>query len=156
MRIDTANPLANSNLNRTILRINPGVDRKAENQISNLIKLTKKTSKTSEYRRKAFLNTFESRRTYRQKLYERLRPKLDPSTRVAIDRFKEEQRKKEWEKLKKLEALKQIHHQKTKGGSSFSESVDDKWDQQPSITLDWSSETGPDFSHRSSLKSTIL
>jgi hypothetical protein len=95
MKIDTGNPLANSNLSKTILQINPGVDRKAANQISNLNKLTKKTNKTSEYRRTVFTNAFESRRSQRQKLYERLWPKLDPSSRAAIDRFKGEHRRKE-------------------------------------------------------------
>ena len=149
MKIDTGNPLASSNLSKTILQINPGVDRKAANQISNLNKLTKKANKTSDYRRKCFTNTFESRRSQRQKLYERLRPKLDPSSRAAIDRFKEEHRRKEWEKLKKLEAEK---YSSIKGGRSLSESKD----QQYSIVLESSAENGQDFSRRSSLKSTIL
>ena len=74
---------------------------------------------------------------------------MDPSSRAAIDRFKEEHRRKEWEKLKKLEAEK---YSSIKGGRSLSESKD----QQYSIVLELSAENGQDFSRRSSLKSTIL
>ena len=151
MKMNTGDPLANSNLSRTILEINPGVDRKAAHKISTLNKLTRKRNKTYEFRRKTFTNTFELRRNHRQQLYERIKPKLDPAARVAIDRFKDENRKKEWAKLKKLEVEKQNEkYPRIKSGKYFPEIKD----QQLSAALE--SETGQDFSRRSSLKSTVL
>ena len=96
MRVNKNDPLAGSTLHRTILEINPGEDRKAERLIRNLSKLTLKTNRTSEQRRIEFVDTFEKRRQNRQKLYERLRPKLDSSVREAIDRIKEEQKRNEF------------------------------------------------------------
>jgi hypothetical protein len=46
-------------LNRTILQVIPGVDQKTECLISNLSKLTLKTSQTSECGRREFVDTFE-------------------------------------------------------------------------------------------------
>ena len=109
MQIDTGNgnPFAqhDSSLN------------KSGSQISNLNKLTKKANKTSEYIKKLFTNTFESRRSQRQKLYDRLRPKLDQSSSKPI----EEYRRKEWGKLKKLEAE---QYPSIKDGRSLTESID--------------------------------
>ena len=142
MGINTADPLANSNLSRTILQTNPGVERKAANQISNLAKLTKKRNKTCEYRKKVFTNTFETRRSHRKELYERLRPKLDPAARLSIDRFKEEHRRKEWAKLKKLEAerLSEKHPKIGSGKKNL--------DQHQNSVLDPTSDSGQDISRR--------
>ena len=44
-------------------------------------------------------------------------PKLDPEARLSIDWFKEEHRRKVWEKLKKVETEKLSEkHQKIGGG----------------------------------------
>ena len=102
MGINTEDPLANSNLSRTILQTNPGVERKTANQLSNLTKLDKKRNKTCEYRKKVFTNTFETRRARQKELYDRLQPKLDSAARLSVNRFKEKHRRKEWAKLKKL------------------------------------------------------
>ena len=149
MGINTEDPLANSNLSRTILQTNPGVERKTANQLSNLTKLNKKRNKTCEYRKKVFTNTFETRRTRRKELYDRLRPKLDPAARLSIDRFKEEHRRKEWAKLKKLETERQSEkHSKIGRGKK----VHDNKDQHQNSVLDQTSDSAQDLSRRSSLR----
>ena len=149
----TDTPLDKTVLPITIVKINPGVDRQAEEQIKKLSKVAKKTDKSLDYRRKLFSTNFESRRHYRKNLYERLRPKLDPASRLAIDRFKAEDRKKEFEKLKKLEGQKLIQHASRSKTGSYK---DDQSDHKSPSALDLSSDTGPDCSRRSSLKSSIL
>ena len=104
MKIDRNNPLGGSMLNRAILQVNPGVDRRAECLIRNLSKLSLKTSRASECRRREFVETFEMRRNYPEKLYERLRPELDPSVTVAIDRIKEGQKMNGWGKIRKTKS----------------------------------------------------
>ena len=156
MKIDRNNPLAGSSLKRTILELIPGVDRKADRLISNLSKLTLKTSRVSECRRREFVSTFEKRRSYREKLYERLRPKLDPSVRVAIDRMKEGQTINGSEKRRKTKLKRQKISKTTRGKTCAIDSSDAQGEQQSLNSLDWTSETGLDFSRRSSLKSSIF
>ena len=152
MKVSKNDPLAGSTLPRTILEINPGEDRKAERLIKNLSKLTLKTNRTSEQRRIEFVNTFETRRQHRQKLYERLRPKMDSSVREAIDRIKEERKRNEFRTPKKKTIEKKKIIQKNKGSTKDNT----QFEQQSVSSLDWTSETGLDLSRRSSLKSSIL
>ena len=156
-------PLANSKLTETILKINPGVDKQAQLQSAKLAKLIKKSGRTSDFHRKSVKNDFESRMEYRKKLYDKMRPKLDDATRARIDKIKEKERKKEAEKLKKEEAERLLRRR-----SSVRKGEDQsRWQTEPQApghgghgpgppTLDWSSDTGPDFSRRSSLKSSIF
>lgn len=159
-------PLANSKLTETILKINPGVDKQAQLQSAKLAKLIKKSARTSDFHRKSVKNDFDSRIEYRKKLYDKMRPKLDDASRARIDKIKEKERKKEAERLKKEEAERLLRRQSSvrKGGDDHPS----RWQTEPSApghtgghgpgppTLDWSSDTGPDFSRRSSLKSSIF
>ena len=156
-------PLANSKLTETILKINPGVDKQAQLQSAKLAKLIKKAGRTSDFHRKSVKNDFESRMEYRKNLYDKMRPKLDDATRARIDKIKEKERKKEAEKMKKEEAERLLRRRSSvRKGEDHS-----KWETEPQApghggngpgppTLDWSSDTGPDFSRRSSLKSSIF
>lgn len=159
-----ADPLANSKLTETILKINPGVDKQAKVQSAKLEKLIKKSARTSDFHRKSVKNDFDSRMEYRKKLYDKMRPKLDDATRARIDKIKEKERKKEAEKLKKEEAERLLRRQ---SGVRKVEDHSSRWQTEHGApghgghgpgppTLDWSSDTGPDFSRRSSLKSSIF
>ena len=96
----TENPLIHSKLTHTILKINPGVEHQARAMDHKLTKLIRKSARSSELDRKQFRNDFDARRQKRQKLYEKMRPKLDEVTRTKIEKSKEERRKKELEKQK--------------------------------------------------------
>ena len=161
MRSKTS-PLVHSKLTETILKINPGVDKQAEAQSIKLSKLIKKSTRTAEFNKKVFRNEFTSKMEQRKKLYDRLRPKLDEGVRSKIDKIKEKERKKEIEKKRKEEAEKLLlKRQNIKKGvnGDLHENRIDNWgnDHTPGAgTIDWSSDTGPDFSRRSSLKSSIF
>ena len=86
-------PLANSTLKCTIFLLNPSLDRQTQAHISKLNKLALKEKRSSEYKQQTFKSTFESRRNKRKKLFETIKPKLDSSSRNAIERFKREHRK---------------------------------------------------------------
>ena len=159
------NPLSNSKLTETILKINPGVDKQSEMQARKLTKLMKKSTRSSDFAKKCFKNDFEVRMEQRRKLYDKLRPKLDEASRTRIDKIKEKERKKELERLKIKEAEKLLRRQqsmkKTGGDVQREPKLGDKWetnqdhDHTPG-TLDWSSDTGAALSRRSSLKSSIF
>ena len=89
----TENPLIHSKLTHTILKINPGVEHQARATDHKLEKLVRKSARSSELERKQFRNDFEARRLKRQKLYEKMRPKLDEVTRTKIEKSKEKERK---------------------------------------------------------------
>ena len=74
------NPLSNSKLTETILKINPGVDKQSEMQARKLTKLMKKSTRSSDFAKKCFKNDFEARMEQRRKLYDKLRPKLDEAS----------------------------------------------------------------------------
>ena len=80
------NPLANSTLKNTIFNLNPSVDRQTQAHLSKLSKIAIKENRSSEVKQKGFLATFESRRTKRKKLFEKLKPKLDSASRNAIEK----------------------------------------------------------------------
>ena len=101
---NSSNPLSNSKLTETILKINPGVDRQTKIQTDKLTNLMKKSTKTAEYSKKVFKNDFQTRMERRKKIYDRLKPKLDESTRMKINQIKEKDRKKEIERQKLKEA----------------------------------------------------
>ena len=103
-----SNPLANSKLTETILKINPGVERQTQIQNAKLTKLMKKSSRNAEFSRKLQRNEYQHRIEQRKIMYERLKPKLDDTTRTKIDQIKEKERKKELEKKKVKEAEKLI------------------------------------------------
>ena len=94
-------------------------------------------------------NDFEVRRIKRQKLYEKLRPKLNDVTRTKIEKTKEDRRKKDLEKQKLKETERALR------GTAAVKKVTEKWEEAPA-TCDWSSDTAADFSRRSSLKSSIF
>ena len=114
MKADS-NPLVHSKLTHTILKINPGVDKQAQAQHAKLARLMKKSSKTAEFHRKSVKNNFEARREQRKKLYDRLRPNLDETTRGKIDKIKEKDRKKEAERQKRKEQKAEDKAQKLEG-----------------------------------------
>ena len=87
-------PLAASKLAQTILKTNPGIDRVTEEKLDAAKKLNMKKIKMSEHQRKLFINKLESRRKKRSALYNRLKPKLEPSTRSIIEKYKLESRQK--------------------------------------------------------------
>lgn len=163
MRSKTS-PLAHSKLTETILKINPGVDKQAEAQNVKLSKLMKKSTKTAEFNKKVFRNEFTSRMEQRKKLYDRLRPKLDEGVRSKIDKIKEKERKREVERKRKEEAEKLLmKKQNGKRGANgdLHENRIENWGNEHTHTtgagtIDWSEDTGPDFSRRSSLKSSIF
>ena len=72
---------------------------------------------------------------------------------ISIDRFKEEQRRKEWAKLKKLETERQSEKNSKIGRVK---KVHDNKDQHQNSVLDQTSDSAQDLSRRSSLKSTIF
>ena len=157
------NPLENSKLTETILKINPGVDKQSEIHAKKLTKLMKKSARTADFAKKCFKTDFEARMDHRRKLYDRLRPKLDEESRTRIDKIKAKERKKELERLKVQQAEKLLRRQSThvkRVGNGYGDGKEDKWDQGQDqmgpATLDWSSDTGPDLSRRSSLKSSIF
>ena len=86
-------PLAASNLAKTILKTNPGIDRVVGEKLEIAEKLNSKKTKMSDYQRRLFMNKFEGGRKYRSSLYNRLRPKLDGSTRNTIEKYKIEYKK---------------------------------------------------------------
>ena len=129
----SSNQLGSSDLSKTILRVNPAVDRKSKRTLEIVTKLQFKDNRFAENRHKRFLATFEQRRKKQQKLFDRLKPKLDPSVRLAIDEYKEECKKQELDGTKG-----------TKSGA---------WHKK--ARTDLSKEAGID-SRRSSLKSSIL
>ena len=86
-------PLASSKLAQTILKTNPGIDRVTREKLDAAKKLNMKKIKMSEHQRKLFINKLESRRKKRSALYNRLKPKLEPSTRSIIEKYKLESRK---------------------------------------------------------------
>ena len=98
-------PLANSKLTETILKINPGVDKQAQLQSAKLAKLIKKSGRTSDFHRKSVKNDFESRMEYRKNLYDKMRPKLDDATRARIDKIKEKERKKKMRSRRVMKAI---------------------------------------------------
>ena len=153
------NPLKHSKLTQTILKINPGVERQAEATELKLRKLIRKSARSSELARKQFRNDFEARRQKRQKLYEKMRPKLDDLTRMKIEKTKEDRRKKEAERQKMKEAEAAMRA----GGAVVRKLVGkmaEKWEEPVALagaeTAEWSSDTAADFSRRSSLKSSIF
>ena len=88
-------PLAASKLAKTILKTNPGIDRVASEKLDVVDKLSLKKSKVSDHQRKLFTNKFESRRRKRSSLYDRLKPKLEPSSRALIEKYKTEGQRSE-------------------------------------------------------------
>ena len=99
------NPLAGSDLPVTILKTNPGVDMKTRANIATADRLASKANRATEFRRKLFGSNFESNRNKRKRLYDRLKPKLVPSSRNKIEKYKIELRKKEEENRKHLKTL---------------------------------------------------
>ena len=83
-------PLAASKLAKTILKTNPGIDRVTYEKLDVVDKLNVKKCKMSDHQRKLFLTKFENRRRKRNALYDRLKPKLEPSARNYIEKFKVE------------------------------------------------------------------
>ena len=155
----STDPLVHSKLTQTILKINPGVERQAEATELKLRKLIRKSVRSSELARKQFRNDFEARRLKRQRLYEKMRPKLDDLTRMKIEKTKEDRRKKEAERQKMKEAEAALRA----GGTVVRKLVGkmaEKWEEPTALAggehAEWSSDTAADFSRRSSLKSSIF
>ena len=81
MKTSGNNPLASSDLPETILKTNPGVDKKTKISIALSNRLATKINRSTDYKRKLFCLNFEQNRNRRNKLYERLKPKLSSSSR---------------------------------------------------------------------------
>ena len=147
------NPLATSDLPTTILKTNPGVDKKTRTNLEIASRLANKANRSSEYRRKLFGSNFEQQRNRRKKLYDRLKPKLVPSSRNAIEKYKIELRKKEEETFKHLKALRKnrLMGNRITNTSSSPENV-----ENVAAALESSSEAERNLSRRSSLRSSIL
>ena len=88
-------PLAASKLAKTILKTNPGIDRVTNEKLDIVDKLNLKKCKMSDHQRKLYAAKFESRRKKRTALYDRLKPKLEPSVRSLIEKYKIESKRKE-------------------------------------------------------------
>ena len=151
-------PLAASKLAQTILKTNPGIDRVTGEKLDAANKLNMKKIKMSEHQRKQFLNKLESRRKKRDALYNRLKPKLEPSTRSAIEKYKLESKKTKGAiaphtLMMKTFPSKQSKHQK---GNLVSQPSIEFGNMEENLVTSYEETETQDLSRRSSLRSSIL
>ena len=90
MKVKT--PLSSSKLARTILKTNPGIDRVTSEKLEAVDKISSKKSKIANHQIRLFVNKFEGQRSKRTRLYDRLKPKLEPNSRNSIEKYKIEAR----------------------------------------------------------------
>ena len=83
MKVQRKKRFGDSDLAKTLLRINPAVDKKVKGTLDILTKTQFKDRRFSENKQRQFFVQFEERRRKRQILYERLRPKLDEEVRLG-------------------------------------------------------------------------
>ena len=145
-------PLATSTLKNTILHLNPSVERNTQAQLYRASKLAIKENRSSAYRNKMILSTFDARRNKRKRLFEKMKPKLEPASRNAIEKYKIEYRKQKEENTKKSTNQ---NFDKTNQRIRSPESEEEQWEKQPPTAVDNESEEEHD-SKVSSLKSSIL
>ena len=151
-------PLAASKLAQTILKTNPGIDRVTGEKLDAANKLNMKKIKMSEHQRKLFLNKLESRRKKRDLLYNRLKPKLEPSTRSAIEKYKLESKRTKGAiaphtLMMKTFSSKQLKHQK---GNLVSQPSIEFGNMEENLVTSYEETETQDLSRRSSLRSSIL
>lgn len=152
-------PLAASKLAQTILKTNPGIDRVTGEKLDAANKLNMKKIKMSEHQRKLFLNKLESRRKKRDALYNRLKPKLEPSTRSAIEKYKLESKRTKGANnaphtlMMKTFPSKQSKHQK---GNLVSQPSIEFGNMEENLVTSYEETETQDLSRRSSLRSSIL
>ena len=152
-------PLSASKLAQTILKTNPAIDRVTGEKLDVADKLNLKKSKMTEHQRKQFLNKFESRRKKRSALYDRLKPKLEPSTRSVIEKYKVEAKKAKGAiaplNLVKASSFQKAKQQQQQGKLMSQPSVEFGNNEDNLVTSCEETET-QDLSRRSSLRSSIL
>ena len=150
-------PLAASKLAQTILKTNPGIDRVTGEKLDAANKLNMKKIKMSEHQRKLFLSKLENRRKKRSALYNRLKPKLEPSTRSAIEKYKVESKMAKGaiapHTMMKSFQSQQPKHQK---GHLVSQPSIEFGNMDENLMTFYEETETQDLSRRSSLRSSIL
>ncbi|XP_023347834.1 uncharacterized protein LOC111716580 [Eurytemora carolleeae] len=141
-------PLSNSNLARTILKLNPGVDRALECNLKLSSKITAKENRASDYNRKVFIQKFNRRQEFRNTSNNRLNSRLDAESRTSINSYRDELRQSEELKLK----IGCNQGQSSEESESEEEDIDQRNDEI--LTQEWQDLNN--LSRRSSLKSSIL
>ena len=147
-------PLAASKLAKTILKTNPGIDRVTSEKLDVVDKLSLKKCKMSDHQRKLFVNKFESRRRKRSSLYERLKPKLEPSSRAMIEKYKTGGPKTE--RPVPLTVLKTSSSQQDKPVAPNHDEYDHDIENGENCVTSLDETETQDLSRRSSLHSSIL
>ena len=150
-------PLAASKLAQTILKTNPGIDRVTGEKLDAANKLNMKKIKMSEHQRKLFLNKLENRRKKRSALYNRLKPKLEPSTRSAIEKYKVESKMAKGA-LAPHTMMKSFPSQQPKHpkGNLVSQPSIEFGNMDENLVTSYEETETQDLSRRSSLRSSIL
>lgn len=152
-------PLSGSKLARTILKTNPGIDRVTGEKLSIVDKISSKKVKVANHQIKTFVNRFECRRVKRQSLYERLKPKLEPSARNAIEKYKVEARlTKVTKPLTLLKTNTKKHKVEHRQSLEQPEQITNIDNENCLTSLEESEDIqgGQDLSRRSSLRSSLL